>query len=177
MSTRPAPRRPVLPARRLLAVISTLSSGVAGLLFLLMTGLVVMQVFFRYLLNQPLTGSEEAARIAMIYVVLLGAGLCMRSDGHMAVTYFRDLAPPRIAKVLDAIVLCGVITFALILIVKGYEFSQRAMFQTTPALQIPKGYVTWAFPLGGFLIILFALESFLSKLTGVSRIQEKEASR
>lgn len=165
----------MLQAKRLLQIVSTLSSGVAGLLFLLMTGLVVMQVVFRYLLNQPLTGSEEAARIAMIYVVLLGAGLCMRSNGHMAVTYFRDLVPPRLATALDAIVLCGIIALALILIVKGCEFSQRAMFQTTPALQVPKGYVTWAFPLGGFLIILFALESFLSRLADASRIQEDEA--
>ncbi|MDD9739183.1 TRAP transporter small permease [Marinovum sp. SP66] len=144
----------------LTAMISVLS----GLVFLGMTALVVLQVFYRYALNAPLIGSEEAARIAMIYVTMIGAGLCIRNRTHMAVTFFRDRLPPMIARIADIAVALLIAVFALILIVKGAEFATRASFMKTPALQIPRSWVIYAFPIGGVLMLLYVIEDTLRGL-------------
>lgn len=151
-----------------------LSSCVSGLIFFLMTGLVITQVVFRYILSAPLTGSEEAARIAMIYVVLIGSALCLRHGGHMAVTYFRDRLPRNAALLAHGAVVLGTLIFALILIVKGAEFAQRSTFMTTPALQLPRSYIVWAFPLGGVLMVMFTAELGLRHLLGLHLDNQKE---
>lgn len=128
-----------------------------AVLFLVMTGLVCLQVVFRYLLNSPLTGSEEGARALLIFVSMLGAAIALGNRSHMAIDYFRDLCPPAIRKAAMLVSLACVLTVGTLLLVKGLEFADRAMFQTTPALRIPKGYIVWAFPLSGGLMIFYAL--------------------
>lgn len=129
----------------------------SALMFLLMTGLVCLQVVFRYLLNSPLTGSEEGARALLVFVTMLGAAVALGSRAHMAIDYFRDLCPPSVQRFAVLISLVCILAIAALLLVKGMEFADRAMVQTTPALRIPKGYIVWAFPISGALMIFYAL--------------------
>lgn len=166
--------RPTVLVGRALAAVAWLASVASAAAFLGMTALVIVQVVFRYMLNTPLIGSEEGARIAMIYVVLIGSALCLRRHGHMAVTYFRDRLPAGLAMVADAIIAVGIAIFSMILVLKGAELAQRSMFMTTPALQIPRGYVVWAFPICGVLMLLFLAEIWLRRMLGqgISPVEE-----
>lgn len=161
--------------KKTLDLLTSAMSVISGILFLAMTALVVVQVLFRYVLNSPLVGSEEAARIAMIFVVMIGTALCTRNGTHMAVTYFEERFPPLLRLTCKILVTCCIVTLSLILIFKGLEFANRAMFMKTPALQIPRGYVAWAFPIGGGLMLLYSIQASLEFLLGITPNKHEKA--
>lgn len=142
---------------RVIDGVSWIVTTAAGVMFLVMTALVCLQVLFRYVLNSPLTGSEEGARALLIFVTMLGAAVALGSRAHMAIDYFKELCPPMVQRAAALLSLACVLVIAGLLLVKGAEFAERAMIQTTPALRIPKGYIVYAFPISGALMIFYAL--------------------
>ncbi len=145
-----------------------------------MTGLVCLQVIFRYLLNSPLTGSEEGARVLLIFVSMLGAAVALKTRAHMAIDYFQERLPPLLRQAAVLLSLACVLAVGLLLIVKGSEFAGRAMFQTTPALRISKGYIVTAFPISGVLMIFYAvavpLRAWLNSETLIVQVDHAAAA-
>lgn len=178
---------PANPAQRLGAWLGYAIDGVTWLvltfcaiMFLTMTGLVCLQVIFRYLLNSPLTGSEEGARILLIFVSMLGAAVALKTRAHMAIDYFQEHLPPLLRQAAVLLSLACVLAVGLLLIVKGSEFAGRAMFQTTPALRISKGYIVTAFPISGVLMIFYAvavpLRAWLNSETLIVQVDHAAAA-
>lgn len=58
---------------------------IATLLFILFFIVVLLQVFFRFVLDAPLTWSEEAARYFNLWSVLLGAAIAVKYKDHLRV--------------------------------------------------------------------------------------------
>jgi TRAP-type transport system small permease protein len=132
---------------------------------LLLTVIVVVlgQVVARYVLNISATGSEEAARYLLIVIVMLGASTAVKNGSHMAVGYFASLHRPSIQLVMEIVCKVIILAVALLLLIKGFELSQRTMMQTSPALRISRGYIAAALPVGGFFIIAALLHSVLTR--------------
>ena len=149
---------------KFLAVLTMFLTGVTALAFLSMTALVCLQVFYRYVLNSPLTGSEEAARALLIYIVMLGSAVAVGNRAHMAIRYFYEKFPRLLQKMAAFIYFASILFIASLFIIKGNDLAQRTMMQTTPALQIPKGLIIYAFPIGGVLMFLYALAPMLQLL-------------
>jgi TRAP-type C4-dicarboxylate transport system permease small subunit len=150
-----------------LTILTKILNGVAATLFIVMTVLVCLQVFYRYVLNSPLTGSEEGARAILIYVVMLGSAVAVGNRSHMAITYFFERFP-RPMKLLATVLYFGaILTLGVLFMVKGYELAERTMMMTTPALQIPRGWIALAFPIGGLLMCLYAVGLIIDEITGV----------
>lgn len=70
---------------KILSIVLFVIEHFATILFILFFLSVVLQVFFRYVLNLPLTWSEEAARYLNIWAVLLGASLSVKYKDHLRV--------------------------------------------------------------------------------------------
>jgi len=158
---------------------TSILTGLAAALFLVMTALVCLQVFYRYVLNSPLTGSEEAARAILIYIVMLGSAVAVGNRSHMAIDYFYHRLPALLRKAAALLHLLSIGAISLLLIVKGSELAQRTMMQTTPALQIPKGLIVYAFPIGGALMLFYALASMIRQVSsskGAVRPPEQEST-
>jgi len=123
---------------------------------------VLWQIFTRFVLRDPSSFTEELARYLMIWVGLLGASYAAGKKMHLAV----DLLPSRLEgqrKHYLAIVIEGfTLLFALlVLVVGGARLVWVMLFlgQTSPALQIPLGYVYLVVPLSGVIIAFYALVS------------------
>lgn len=70
---------------KILSIVLFVIEHFATILFILFFLSVVIQVFFRYVLNLPLTWSEEAARYLNVWAVLLGASLSVKYKDHLRV--------------------------------------------------------------------------------------------
>jgi TRAP-type C4-dicarboxylate transport system permease small subunit len=127
-------------------------------LFLMMTTLVCLQVFFRYVMNAPLTGSEEAARAILIYVVILGAAAGVGNRSHLTISYFYEQFPSMLQKAATLICFISILSIALLFVIQGWDLAQRTMMQTTPALRMPKGLIVYAFPIGGALMCFYSID-------------------
>lgn len=119
--------------------------------------LVLLQVFFRYVLNESLFWAEEAVRFSMVWSVLLGSALVARDRAHIRIDVIENMLPPTARRRLDLVLDLLMIGFMIILMITGLQFAGRSMMQSSPSLDLPMWAVYGAIPLGAFLQALFVL--------------------
>lgn len=119
--------------------------------------LVLLQVFFRYVLNESLFWAEEAVRFSMVWSVLLGSALVARDRAHIRIDVVENLLPPVARRRLDLALDVLMIVFMVILMITGIQFAGRSMMQTSASLDLPMWAVYGAIPIGAFLQALFVL--------------------
>lgn len=105
------------------------------------------QVVFRYLLQAPLTWSEELARYMFVYIVYLAAPIALHRGLHIGVDNVTVHLSRRVQHVLE--ILNDLVALGLVLVI-GYaslEVLQANQLQFSPALSIRMSHVYVAIPL------------------------------
>ena len=64
-------------------ILDIVEKYIPAITFGVMFSLFILQIFFRYFLNNPLTWPYELTLFAFIWTLMLGAGNAMRSDDHV----------------------------------------------------------------------------------------------
>jgi TRAP-type C4-dicarboxylate transport system permease small subunit len=72
------------------APIANFSAKFSGILLLIMTVLVLLQVGCRYILNTPLSWTDETSRFLMIYMTYLCLPIVYLRDQNIAMTFVTD---------------------------------------------------------------------------------------
>jgi TRAP-type transport system small permease protein len=60
-----------------------LVEGLSVLLFASYCTIILLQVFYRYVLNDSLVWSEEAVRFQQFWLIMLATGLCAQRRAHI----------------------------------------------------------------------------------------------
>src|SRR5690625_2904924 len=71
--------------KKTMTAITLVIEHIATLLFIAFFIVVLLQVFFRFVLDAPLTWSEESARYFNLWSVLLGAAVAVKYRDHLRV--------------------------------------------------------------------------------------------
>lgn len=116
----------------------------------------LLQVFYRYVLNAPLAWSEELATLLFVWATLLAAATAIRSGDTLRLTFVEDALPPRRAAMLRAVQQVLVIIFGLVLILNGWRLTQLVWSNTSAAMGYPGWMLYLAAPVTGALLILHA---------------------
>jgi len=140
---------------RLRRALTALSVGLLASYFVL----VLLQVFFRYVLNESLYWAEELVRGLLVWGVLIGSALVAASRGHIRVEVLELMLPPSGRRIVVRIANALTIAFSLILLWASIELMDRSWFQQSPLLDVPKWTVYMAVAVGA------ALEALLMILT------------
>jgi TRAP-type C4-dicarboxylate transport system permease small subunit len=113
--------------------------------------LVVLQVFFRYVLNRSLFWSEEVVRFALVWSVMLGSAVVAYRGEHIRIDALDAVLPPRARLVVSRV--AGFLTFAFCVILAGtgIQFTARTLTQRSPVLEVPVWAVYAAVPVGAVL--------------------------
>lgn len=136
-------------------------------IFLCIAGFVTLsftQVFFRFVLNNSITWSEEMCRYLFVWMVFLGSGIGLLHRRHITIDIVPNLIPQNAKRFYNALIDLIVIAFTVCLIRYGIVFAQRGMTQNSPAMQIPLGYVYSGIVIGGAVMLVNALRSMLADL-------------
>jgi TRAP-type C4-dicarboxylate transport system permease small subunit len=64
------------------------------ILFAVILILMTVSIFYRYVLNNSLSWSDEAVRFAFVWFTFLGSALVFRDNAHIRVDYFLEKMPP-----------------------------------------------------------------------------------
>ncbi|MCL5808607.1 MAG: TRAP transporter small permease [Deltaproteobacteria bacterium] len=133
-------------AEGLTAVLEYLS--MAGIT--VMALLVIAQVILRYVFNDPLTWSEEMARLIFIGLAFIGIGAAYGRRRHMAIDALVILLPSRAKRIAEFTVvgIASVFLIAVIAITARSIMELYRMEVTTPALEFPMAYVYLVIPFG-----------------------------
>lgn len=94
--------------------VSGLFQAASAAFLVIVLVVVVLQVFFRYVLQSIVPWTEEAARYLCIWMVFCGAVFGIAEDSHIKVTFLQDKAPPVLRRL---IVLFSYLVMALLNII------------------------------------------------------------
>ena len=128
---------------------------------------VLLQVFFRYVLNFPLAWSEELARFLLIWIVLLGAAIGIKRKSHFSIDIVFKKFPQKVQKNLQFAI--DVLLFMLIfdvMVINGVYLANLTFRQISPALHLRMSYVYSAVLAGGILSCCYVLEDILLFIKG-----------
>ncbi len=133
-------------AEGLTAVLEYLSMACIALMAIL----VIAQVILRYAFNDPLTWSEEMARIVFIYLTFIGIGAAYGRRRHMAIDALIIELPAKLRRIVEFSVvgLASAFLIAVIGIAIRSMVELTKMEVTTPALEYPMAFVYLIIPLG-----------------------------
>ena len=129
---------------------------------------VLLQIFFRYILNDPLVWTEELARYLFVWLCFTGWLIASRHGDHITIVILSDRYPPMMGKIMALITQCGYITLAAILIWQGGFLFRRNLSVETVTLFFPFALVYMVVPIAGILITIIALEEIAQILRGTT---------
>ena len=97
----------------------------------------VLQIFFRYVLNRPLTWPYEVTIFAFIWTAILGACFARRHAVHVVFGLIYDKMSPK-TQLIFRLIGNGLIFVAFIIALKpSYEYVQFMEFKKSTVLKIP----------------------------------------
>jgi TRAP-type C4-dicarboxylate transport system permease small subunit len=147
-------------ARALGATLKALSAALLASYFVL----VLLQVFFRYVLNESLFWAEELVRGLLVWGVMISAALVAGSRGHIRVEVLELMLPPGGKQVVRWIADALTITFSLLLLWAAIALMDRTWFQQSPLLEVPKWTVYMALAAGAGIEALLTLLTWKRQL-------------
>ena len=119
-----------------------------------MTCIVLINVLTRFVVNIPLVWSDELASLLFAWLTFVGAYAASRSRSHIAIDTLVIYLPPTIrrglARLVDACVLLLLALFAWL----GARLTLTMWSLDFPAMEISRGYLYIALPVGAILMIL-----------------------
>lgn len=136
-----------------------------SLLFGVMVVVSLAQVFFRYVLNDSLTWSEELARYLFVWVSFLGAAIALHRKMHIAVDILTSIVSERARRIMLLITQVAVLFLLVVLIGYGMRITLLTWNTPSAALRIPMGLVYLAIPTGAFCMLVILICQFLDRTT------------
>ena len=135
----------------------------AWLCVALMTLIILLQVFYRYVLNDALPWPEEAARALMIWMTALAAPTAYRYGGFVSIDMLQSYLPPVLKSLLSIIllVLAGIVLIKLLELAiqffgRGFRTSTAAIYLPwDPTEKLKRAWIYLAMPVcfGGMLLV------------------------
>jgi TRAP-type C4-dicarboxylate transport system permease small subunit len=145
---------------RLASVVRLLQGGTQALAVAMLAtyfALVLLQIFFRFVLNESLFWAEELIRGLMVWGVMLASVLVGRARGHIRVEGVELLLGARARRALMQVCDVVSVTFCVLLVVASAMLMDRVWHQMSPMLEVPKWTVYMALAIGPALEALVIL--------------------
>jgi TRAP-type transport system small permease protein len=139
---------------------------VVAILMAVMVGTVILQVYCRFVLGNPLSWSEELARYAFVWITFLGAAVAYRHGAHIIVETVVVLLPRR-AQVALAWLVDALMTVALlVLLLQGLNIVEVNSNVEATMLEIPMSWVYGAVPVSAAIMLAYQVERTIRRIRG-----------
>lgn len=156
-----------LKTRRSLALrlVFTLQRGISYSLLGAIIVLVLIQVYTRYVLNQPFTWTEEIARFSMVWFTFMAASYVMAERRHIRVVFFARLLGDLGGKIINWFAQ-AVVIFVGVVMTYGSYLAQNASQISGTASGIPISAVYLGALTGYALMVFHAIIESLDVIRG-----------
>jgi TRAP-type C4-dicarboxylate transport system permease small subunit len=145
-------------------------------LFWMMTLLVFLQFFTRYVMNDSYAWTEELAVNCLIAIVFIGSAMCVRKDRHIQVDILYRFLPAKVSRVLSTLVDLVRVSFLVYITILVWKYIQLVGDEPMTTINWPKSMIYWL-AFFGFLLMLFrAVQTALRNWRqGYSILEKPEA--
>jgi TRAP-type C4-dicarboxylate transport system permease small subunit len=139
-------------------VFNVIEQGFGVLFLLVMFASVLIQIFFRYVLQSPLTWTEEVARYSFIWTVLLGAAFAVRKKEHVVMDVLVKHFPIYLQRYISIALNVIIFISLLYLLPVSWKFFYFMKNVSAPTLKISWGFLFFSAPLS---IALMTIHTFI----------------
>lgn len=119
-----------------------------------MVVVVAIGVIARYVMQNPMSWSEEVARFFMNWMALMGVSIAIRHRSHLGLLYFVSKTPLILQWLIKFLSNSLIIVFLYFLTTYGFKMVIAAKVQIEPTTGIPMSYTLLCVPLCGILAII-----------------------
>ncbi len=131
--------------KTLLDIIERLEMLASKALLVTMIAVVGAQVFFRYVLDRPLTWPEELCGFLLIWLTFLVADILVKRKGHVTVEFFFGKLSDRARLIISFLINLYIMAFLVFLVVSSIRIETLQIHHVVgAAMRIPKAYYTMA---------------------------------
>ena len=146
------------PLGKLNYVLASVAKNLAGGLLALMLGMILAQVFFRYVLNDSLAWTEELAKFSMVWVACLVAPWAYRAHLNVSIQMFADALPAVLRRITELMITLLVIVICGIFFIQSLEFWQTGLSINASSVPIKLAYFYSCAPFAFGSICLVGLD-------------------
>lgn len=165
------------PFSAAISLLLTVGRQIGWIAVALMVIAILIQVFFRYILNNALPWPDEAARFCMLWMTGLMAPTAFRNGGFVAIDMLIYMLP-RVVATLLSIVLLGFSLLVLVVALRigwgevfgfGGKFTTASLYLPTSItfdswFRLPRSWMMAAMLVGVFLLTLVNIELILKAI-------------
>tara|TARA_B100001059_G_C17796515_1_gene563385 strand:- start:1317 stop:1883 length:567 start_codon:yes stop_codon:yes gene_type:complete len=136
----------------------------AGLLLIVMTVIVLVQILFRYVFNDSLIWTEEVSKTLMVWCAFLIAPWAYRNGANVNITIFTDELPPNFRRSLSLLINLMIIWIIAVFFLESFGMVNRGFLIKTASLPIQIGWFFIIVPLSLGAMLLVGIELLLRDL-------------
>lgn len=127
-----------------------------------------LQVIFRFVLDAPLSWTDELSRYLMVWITFIGASLAVRYNQLIKLEVLLTNMPANFKRIIA--ITAGIITFVFygLLIYFGIKILATVNIQKSPALHLSMAVPYAAIPVGAFLMLCNTIAKLLDRKKGVT---------
>ncbi|MBN8749155.1 MAG: TRAP transporter small permease [Variovorax sp.] len=141
---------------------TALSMVLACLMLVIAASLGMFQIVTRFVLEQPAEWSEILIRVSLIWMVFLGIPMAFRQGAMVSVDVLYRWSPPKIKRVLDAVVSIAALALMLVVLWWGFDYAMRGRVQSMAGLEsISMVWAYLALPVGAVFSLIGIVGNYL----------------
>ncbi|THB73124.1 MAG: TRAP transporter small permease [Desulfobulbaceae bacterium] len=149
-------------------LVEKLAVTLAWMMLFAITMLNIVQVFYRYVLNNALSWSEEASLWMMVWITFIILPVAYHKGLNISMMFFRDmLGRNRIEFVIRCVFHIVVLVIAVVCLDLAWDMYKGGSRIELPALEVSKAWVYMIMPPAWALLIIAAVEGLVKDFIGV----------
>lgn len=150
--------------RRVEAIALFVAACCAALIALVMGA----QVFWRYVLVEPLLWSERLSVYALVWLMFLGAAVITARWDHVAIGSFVNLLPAPLRAIAAVLGKLAMAVFALVVLIVSFDNLLTGAHARAPALGISTVWVKAIISVSAAAMVLFSLALAIRDLRNIA---------
>ena len=131
-------------------------------LTLVLSILMAVGVFYRYVLNNSIYWSGEVSRYLLVYITFLGATIAYKRGAHVGIDIIVERFSKKVRKIFHYVIHLTFIVFWIIILIKSFKLYPLYMLQKTATLEIPYAIPFTALPVSAVIWIIHAINEIVN---------------
>jgi TRAP-type C4-dicarboxylate transport system permease small subunit len=139
----------------------------SAVLTLVMLGVVLLGVFFRYLMYEALSWYDEFAGYTLVWLTMYGSVVALARGKHISFETLVEKFPRGWRRASAIFATLCVLSFSLVVLLSGWELVREMAEET--AVSVPEIRMAWIYsvmPISGGLMVLVGVVELVKLLSG-----------
>ena len=149
--------------RIIVRVFDNFEEWIGAVLFSVMFIVLVLQIIFRQIINQPLIWSEQLSMMIFVYIALIGVSSCIKNDEHVGLDLVEGKVSKRTAIIFEVIKYLATFIVLVFFMTIGVSLTERKYEIEVVALGISSSYIYGALPLITILMFVRFFQNIWKK--------------